>query len=178
MNSRKEKMNKRNSKKKAFGIATSLALLCAALVGSTNLYGQPERLAEPTSRLQGTWWVTITLYDCNTGDEQPPFVSLLAFVRDGTMSETTGNPIFQPGQRSSGYGTWAHVSDNVFTSTDEAFVLFTAGPFTRGTQRINHSITVGRGGDEFNDEATVQFFDSNGSLIASGCARAVGTRLK
>lgn len=172
-------MNKRNSKKKAFGIAASLALLCGSLVGSTNnLYGQPERSAVSTSRLQGTWWVTVTLYDCNTGSEQPPFVSLLAFARGGTMSETTNNPVFQPGQRSSGYGTWAHVSDNVYTSTDEAFILFTAGPFIRGTQRINHSITVERGGDEFNDEATVQLFDINGNLLASGCARAVGTRLE
>ena len=105
-------------------------------------------------------------------------MSLLAFAKGGTMSETTANAAFQPGQRTSGYGTWEHAPGGTYNSTDVAFILFTAGPFTQGTQRINHSITVLPGGDQFNDEATVQFFDTNGNLIASGCARAVGTRLQ
>jgi hypothetical protein len=94
------------------------------------------------------------------------------------MSETTASPAFQPGQRTSGYGIWSQASDGSYTSTDDAFILFTAGPFTQGTQRINHSITVSDDGNQFNDEATVQFSDTHGTLQVSGCARAVGNRLQ
>jgi hypothetical protein len=176
--SRKEKiMNKPNNNKTAVRIAGSLVLVCMLVMGSTgSLRAQSDQRASART-LEGTWWITVTLYDCVTGTEQPPFVSLLAFAHGGTMSETTGNPAFQPGQRTSGYGTWARASGGTYTSTDEAFILFTAGPFTQGTQRINHSITVSHGGNEFNDEATVQFFDTNGNLLFSGCARVVGTRL-
>ena len=171
-------MNKPNSKKTAFGIVASLALLCVPVMGAgDSLRGQSDR-AETARTLEGTWWVTVTLYDCITHQERPPFVSLLAFAKGGTMSETTANAAFQPGQRTSGYGTWEHAPGGTYNSTDVAFILFTAGPFAQGTQRINHSITVSPGGDGFNDEATVQFFDTNGNLIASGCARAVGTRLQ
>jgi hypothetical protein len=171
-------MNKRNINKKTFGSACSLVLVSILLMGSTvSLQAQSNRSASAQS-LRGTWWVTVTLVDCTTGDPGPSFVSLLTFAQGGTMSETTANPAFQPGQRTSGYGTWARQPGGAYSSIDEAFILFTAGPFQQGTQRINHSITVSPHGDEFNDEAIVQFFDTNGNVVASGCARAVGARLQ
>ncbi len=94
------------------------------------------------------------------------------------MSETAANPAFAPGQRTSGYGTWTREPGGTYSSIDVAFIVFTAGPFQRGTQRLDHSITVSPDGNQFNDEATVQFFDTNGNLLSSGCARAVGTRLQ
>lgn len=160
------------------GIAASLPLLCLLVLASApSLQAQSNQSASPKA-LEGAWWVAVTQYDCATGATRPSFVSLLAFARGGTMSETTANPAFQPGQRSSGYGVWAQASNGGYTSIDDAYILFTAGPFTRGTQRINHSIVVADDGDHFNDEATVQFFDSNGVLLVSGCARAVGTRMQ
>ena len=140
------------------------------------LYAQSKQSG---TGLVGTWWVQVTLYDCANPDQtKPPFVSLVAFARGGTMSETTANPAFQPGQRTSGYGSWKQLPGNNYTSIDLAFVVFTAGPFTQGTQRINHSITLADDGDQFDDDATVQFFDTSGTLLVSGCARAVGTRLQ
>jgi len=159
-------------------IAACLMLACVLVLGLTGrLQSQVKPSASPKG-LEGTWWVSVTQYDCTTGETRPPFVSLLAFARGGTMSETTANPAFQPGQRTSGYGTWEQTRNGRYTSIDDAFILFTAGPFTQGTMRINHSIRVSDHGDHFNDEATVQFFDTNGALLVSGCARAVGTRLQ
>jgi hypothetical protein len=158
------------------GIAGALLLACLLVLGTRgSLRAQSNQSTSPKG-LEGTWWVTVTQYDCTTGATRPSFVSLVAFARGGTMSETTGNPAFQPGQRTSGYGTWAPASNGAYTSIDDAFILFTAGPFTRGTQRINHTITVSNDGDHFNDEGTVEFFDANGALLVSGCARAVGAR--
>lgn len=139
------------------------------------LHAQSEQAG---TGLQGTWWVQVTQYDCAHPDvTRPPFVSLLTFARGGTMSETTANAALQPGQRTSGYGTWQQQPSGGYTSTDLAFILFTGGPFTQGTQRINHSIALADDGNQFSDVATVQFFDVRGTLLVSGCARAVGTRL-
>ena len=168
-------MDKLNINAKAFGIAALAYILVLGSSGSL----QAQRNGPASDRgLQGTWWVTVTLYDCITHQERPPFVSLLAFAQGGTMTETTANAAFQVGQRSTGFGTWAHLTDRTYTSIDDAFILFTAGPFTQGTQRIDHSITVSLHGNQFNDDATVQFFDTNGNLIGTGCARAAGTRLQ
>jgi hypothetical protein len=156
--------------------AASLVLGCLLFLAPQQpTHAQSEDSASPNS-LQGTWWITVTQYDCATGTTRPSFTSLGAFHRGGTMSETTGNPAFQPGQRTSGYGTWSGGDGDTYTSTDESFIVFSAGPFTQGTQRINHSIRVD--GNQFSDNATVQFFDMQGRLLVSGCARAVGTRLQ
>ncbi|HEV2278407.1 MAG TPA: hypothetical protein VGS02_09540 [Acidobacteriaceae bacterium] len=166
-------------KKTRFSTAATAAFLILGcfmfLALQPALHAQSEASESPDS-LQGTWWVTVTQYDCATGAARPSFTSLLAFARGGTMSETTGNPAFQPGQRTSGYGTWSSTEDDTYTSTDESFIVFSAGPFMQGTQRINHSIRVD--GNQLSDKATVQFFDTEGRLLVSGCARATGTRLQ
>lgn len=139
--------------------------------------GMQAQSDESARGLNGTWWATVVLYDCASGAVRPPFTSLVAFARGGTMSETTGNPAFQPGQRTSGYGTWSKAADDTYSSVDEAFILFSAGPFTQGTQRINHSITL-TDENHFSDTGTVQFFDMHGTLLVSGCARASGVRVE
>lgn len=156
-----------------------LALVSSSLLVMATahcLYAQSEQAG---TGLEGTWWVQVTQFDCGNPDvTRPPFVSLLAFARGGTMSETTANAAFQPDQRTSGYGTWKQMPGGTYTSTDLAFILFTGGPFTQGVQRINHSITLADDGNQFSDVATVQFFDIHDTLLVSGCARAIGTRVK
>lgn len=152
------------------GLGTGLLLLGSG----TAMHAQS---AESADGLNGTWWATVVQYDCASGAMRPPFTSLLAFARGGTMSETTGNPAFQPGQRTSGYGTWSKGDDDTYSSVDEAFIVFSAGPFTQGTQRINHSITL-TDENHFSDTATVQFYDTHGTLLVSGCARASGVRVE
>jgi hypothetical protein len=43
-------------------------------------------------------------------------------------------------------------------------------------QRITQAIDVD--GDQLTSEATVEFFDTAGNLLTSGCASAVGQRFK
>ncbi|HKR26114.1 MAG TPA: hypothetical protein VJS11_01620 [Acidobacteriaceae bacterium] len=153
------------------GLGTGLLLLGLAP-------GMQAQSEESARGLNGTWWATVVQYDCTTGATRPAFTSLLAFARGGTMSETTGNPAFQPGQRTSGYGTWSKAEDDdTYSSVDEAFILYSAGPFAQGTQRISHSITL-TDENHFTDTATVQFYDTHGTLLVSGCARATGVRVE
>lgn len=157
----------------------TLVHVFGALLAMTPAYSLHAQSEQASTGLVGTWWVQVTQYDCaNPSVTRPPFVSLLAFARGGTMSETTANAALQPGQRSSGYGTWEQMPDGSYSSVDLAFILFTGGLFTQGTQRINHSIALADDGNQFSDVATVQFFDTHGTLLVSGCARAVGTRLR
>jgi hypothetical protein len=133
------------------------------------------------SGIEGTWRVTVTQKVCATGVQIGlPFESLLTFTRGGTMTGTTANAAFLPGQRSGDYGVWSPATGHGFSAAEEAFVLFSGGPFTQGSQVISHSISLTNGGNGFNDVASVQFYDVNGNplLPAPGCATAVGQRLR
>ena len=96
------------------------------------------------------------------------------------MTGATSNPAFLPGQRSGDYGVWSPATGRSYRATEEAFIIFSAGPFTQGSHVIIHSISLSNGGNEFNDVASIQFYDVNGNplLPAPGCATAVGQRLQ
>jgi len=139
------------------------------------VYAQSE---QSPAGLTGSWWVTVTLYDCNTGVKRPPFTSILLFERGGTLAETTRNPTFQPGQRSTGFGTWSQSQNSTYRASDWAFIQFTAGPFQLGTQKIQHTISLNNHGSAFTDDASVYFYDAAGTLVQQGCATATGSRLR
>jgi hypothetical protein len=131
--------------------------------------------------LTGAWWVTVTQLNCATHLPLPipPFTSMLLFSRGGTLTETTSNPGFVAGQRSTGFGTWALAADGTYTATDVAYILFPSGPFQRGTQKLSHVISLNSDASAFTDVATLQFFDINGaSPYISGCASASAIRLR
>jgi hypothetical protein len=146
----------------------------------------PDALAAASQRsdnpgIEGTWRVTVTQKVCATGVSIGlPFHSLLTFARGGTMTGTTGNSGFLPGQRSGDYGVWSPATGHSYSATEEAFVIFSGGSFTQGWQIISHSISLTNGGNGFNDVASIQFYDVSGNplLPAPGCATAVGQRLQ
>jgi hypothetical protein len=137
---------------------------------------------EASHTLVGTWHVTVTTYNCSTGVQGPAFQSLLAFDRGGTMSGTTSNPIFQPGQRTPDFGIWHRVSPHTYTAVSDAYILFGTAPTAttpgvpKSTQRLTQAISVN--GDGFVSEASVQFVDLSNNVLASLCAHAKGERFK
>jgi hypothetical protein len=136
-----------------------------------------------TAALVGTWRVQVTTYNCATLAENPPFSSYLTFGEHGTLVESTANPAFVAGQRSSGHGFWERESRGSWRAVSEAFLLFGStahGPFpgfAPGSQRLEQRIEL-TGPDTFASEATVKFLGADGTLLVSGCAWAVGTRLE
>jgi hypothetical protein len=152
--------------------------LIVMTVGSAISAAGPEH--SRARSLEGTWRVKVTLYDCSSGVERPPFWSLLSFARGGTLTETTANQAL-PGQRTPGHGVWGRTGGRDFQAVSEAFILF--GPTYRSwTQRITQEITMASK-DEFTSEASVAFLLTAGSLPSgpvplppAGCARAVGYR--
>ncbi len=161
-------------------VLRSFVLLLAAF---TLLFGQleagaqsPQSAAQRT--LEGAWWVDVTVYtSCSSLEVKSSFSSLLLFSRGGTLTEVTSNPTFMVGQRSSGIGTWSVNANGSYTASDTAYILFSGGPFVKGTQRLGHSIKLTKSGNKFSDIASIQFFDANGLPLMSGCASAQGKRL-
>ncbi len=135
------------------------------------------------STIEGTWRVTITQKVCETGAPIGlPFQSLLTFASGGTLSGTTANSAFLPGQRSTDFGIWSGEGRN-YKALSEAFIIFTGGPFTQGSQTISHVINLTDDGNGFTDVASVEFSDGNGKPVAPtatghGCATAVGQRVR
>src|SRR3954469_3751647 len=83
--------------------------------------------------LEGTWRVQVNVISCTTGlPLGPRFASLLLFAKGGTLTGTTHNPVFQPGQRTDDYGIWQHTHGRSYTADSEAFILFSSNnpPFT------------------------------------------------
>jgi hypothetical protein len=134
-------------------------------------------------KLEGTWRVTVTLRDCGTGAQSPPFQSLLTFARGGTLTGTTASPAFLPGQRTPDYGMWSPAGGHAFRAVEEAFILFDSPHganrpgFRSGTQRISQTIEL-RNDDEFTSTASTSYFDVGGKLVTKGCASAIGRRIK
>ena len=169
------------TKRLATTMGAALALAGAFFISSgRSVRAQSEQSAKG---LEGTWRVTVTQRVCPAGPPLgPPFQSLLAFSREGTLSGTTANSVFLPGQRSTDFGIWRGAWRD-YSAFSEAFIIFSGGPFTQGSQTIRHSISLTDDGNGFADSASVQFLDVNGNPVAPtamapGCATAIGQRLQ
>ncbi len=166
---------------KHFAAALTLALLTSAGIASAQANG--DAAAAKVRKLEGTWRVQVTIYDCATGAPNPPFHSFLSFAAGGTMTGTTDNPAFLAGQRSPDHGIWNSTGIGALSSESEAFILFDSQPhgpfpgFTTGTQRLAQQITMTSAND-FSSLATIQFFDVNGNTLTTGCATATGARFE
>jgi hypothetical protein len=158
----------------AAGLALALTQFTAADAHAQDSHG---------ARLTGTWRMQVTTYNCATGVESPAFPAYLTFGDDGTLVETTANPAFVAGQRSPGHGAWQRAGHNSWSAVSEAFVLFSStphGPFpglAQGLQRLEQYIEF-TGRDSISSEATVAFLDAAGTVVLSGCAKAVGKRFE
>jgi hypothetical protein len=163
---------------------TSIAvfsILAASLAVTPAAQAQSQQSAQG---LTGAWWVTVSVFDCNTLAVRGRFTSMLLFSRGGTVTETTSNPAFLPGQRSVGFGTWALNDDGTYSASDLAFILFAggAGPiqFQQGTQKLTHTITLNADASQWTDRATVDFYTVAGTPIVPmhSCATASAVRLQ
>lgn len=169
-------------------------LRITAALAMAGLLAYPATLrAQSTSSwsLTGTWLVQVTLYPFGTLDESGAcvpsgipssmFSSFISFAEGGTLTATTSNPTFGPGQRSPDHGFWKAMGPaNTYQAVDEAYILYnsTTPPyFVQGTQKISQTITQ-TGPNKWNSVALVKFFKQDGTLAPQyGCATASATRM-
>jgi hypothetical protein len=146
--------------------------------------GAPVGSSAAQAPLQGTWNVTMTPYDCGTGATFPAvnFLRRLAIHAGGTLSEENFNLTFQPGQRSSGLGTWERTGPTTYRALTEAYVFFTSvvtpptpPRYARGFQRIDETMTL-HDADHYTGSGRVEFTDEQGNVGITGCFNTVGER--
>ncbi|HEY2471570.1 MAG TPA: hypothetical protein VGI45_27525 [Terracidiphilus sp.] len=172
--------------RRAFSACTALVVFGTTLSITTASQAQSQ---QEHFGLIGAWSVTVNLHapgNCNGPAIAPPFSSIVMFSRGGTVTESTSNPAFEPGQRGTGLGVWWLNDNGTYSATDVAYVLFTSsnylpGPpplgFAAGTQEITHTITLNRHATQWTDSAIVQFYDVNHNALNHACATATAVRL-
>jgi hypothetical protein len=181
--------------KMMFGVVIAAVALSAGM--DTAVAGGAKKKLSPV----GAWQVRVTPYNCATGVESTAaaFDSVITFQEGGTLTETTSNRSFQPGQRSVGLGYWEKTDRDFFRAVFQAFVQYDsvipappAPPpvpvYTRGVQTVDQGIEM-PDNDHYSGDAKVTFRDMNGNVVAppvpppgqpvpQGCARFVGVRMQ
>jgi hypothetical protein len=168
--------------------AIALAVALSAATGTAAAGEGEGGKWKAADSLVGAWRVTITPYECTSGRQSPQFAfrSLLTFASGGTMSETTTNQTFQPGQRGPGHGSWERTGPNYYHSVFEAFINYTVSPplppptppYQRGSQRLEQDIRM-IDQDRWTSLADVYFFDEGGTQWRlPGCAKAEAERIR
>lgn len=160
------------------------SLVLAGLAGIAIVSASASAHADGRT-LPGTWLVQVRLLTaCTGGTALPPFWSMLTFASEGTLTGTTMNQAFAPGQRGPDHGTWSRERGGDYAAASVAFIMFPTPPsppaspgFQSGVQRIDQAITL-TDANTFESTATVTFYDASAQLYRQGCARATGRRFE
>jgi len=156
-------------------LLAGLALLAAlVLMGSSSLTTAAGASTAGSKGLEGTWRMQVTIRDCASGTALRTFPAFLTFAQGGTLTETTTG--FPPALRTPGHGIWSHLTDHTYSAVSEAFLFNPAGVWT-SKQRLTQFIEIS-GEYELKSTAINEIFDTNGNLIANGCATAVGSAME
>ena len=142
----------------------------ALLVGAQALVSAKENDAD--RNLQGTWYTTVTIVNCDTGAPTPAvFPGILTFNKGETMSgtSTVAPSVFGVWSRTGGWENYAFAFTNFRYSSTGVFI---------GSQVVRQTVTLGASGNEFVSSGTVEFLDTSGNKNGAGCAKATGVRFE
>ena len=147
-----------------------VTLLTALAIAVT--VAQVPALAQDAQTLEGTWHVTVTIRNCQTGAPIRTVLALNTFVPGGSMFETANGFL-----RSPSHGTWQKIAGHDYTAT---FMFFTFNPDGSwlGSNKITRTITLSGDHQTFTAIASVGIFDASGKLIATGCATEEAQRFE
>ena len=156
-------------------VGTFLGLLMLIIGTQTLVFGQENKTnGQQSSALVGVWRNTITLRNCQTGNQIATFQGLLTFHEGGTMSEFGGiNPVL----RSPGHGVWQ--ASNPFHPTFAfTHLRFNADGTFAGTQRIRSTVSLGLDGNAFQSTATAEVLDVNDMVVGMVCVTTTARRFE
>jgi hypothetical protein len=166
-------MTSRNLKRIAAFAATAALVLAGMLVlAPQKARAQSESQA---GRIEGTWRVQLTVRNCQTGEPLRSFPALFTFAKGGTLTATTAGQ--SPALFSPNLGVWGHTDGNTYSAVSEAFVFSPAGAWIQ-THRLTRAIELSSDANEFTDTVTLEIFDTNRNLIATGCGTSAGRRFE
>jgi hypothetical protein len=147
------------------------------------------------NRLEGVWFVQVTVRDCTT--DAPlgaPFTSLGSFHEGGTLSDSTSTMSFAIGQRTDGHGTWKQTGEDTYHQKIVALIVFDTPPnlpgivgfdptrpispgFFAGWQTVTHTIQIADA-NHFTSAGTNAFYKADGTRYRTGCSTSIAERFK
>ena len=169
-------MTSRNLKRfAAFGGTAALVLAGMLVLGSGLTARARAQDAGSQNGLEGTWRVQVTVRDCQTGVALRTFPALFTFAKGGTLTATTAGQ--SPALFTPNLGVWEHTRGNTYSAVSEAFVFSPVGVWIQ-THRLTRAIELDRDADEFTDTVTLEIFDTNRNVIATGCGTSAARRFE
>ena len=159
----------------ALAMMTAFTITFSIVSGQATTEGQStDSINVPARPIVGVWRNTITLRNCQTGNQIATFQGLLTFHEGGTMSEFGGiNPVL----RSPGHGVWQ--ASNPFHPTFAfTFLRFNADGTLAGTQRVRSILNLALDGNSFQATSTVEVLDVNDNVVGMLCVTTMATRFQ
>jgi len=141
--------------KSIFRICTVLAL---GLAGSLTVVS-----AQNIQPIEGTWDVTVTVTNCQSGALIRTVRSIQGFNHDGSFTETANT--FLRGQS---VGAWSRNSLQAYGARYWFFRYNPDGTFASIAQALD-MITLSPDGHEFTAKGTIQDFNASNVSISIGC---------
>ena len=152
-----------NMTKKMFLVCAMIAM---AVAGS-----QSVLLAQGKHSLEGTWDLSVTVVNCQSGALIRNVRALQLFSHDGSFGETANTYL-----RGSSLGKWDHANGNMFVTTYWFFRYNPDGTFKSIAEALNKEELSGDG-SHFNGSGTITDYDSTGNIISVGCVTHAARRL-
>ncbi|MGK2925631.1 MAG: hypothetical protein ACSLE2_08410 [Lysobacterales bacterium] len=156
---------------------TTVTTLILPLLASAALAWPIAASAGGAKALEGTWDVTVTMRNCQTGDAIRSFPRMLTFAKGGTLSEyAAAGTDAMPVARAPGHGAWAFLGDSLFTYSVK-FMRLTASGAPDGFISEVRDVAMDHSGDSFTADGRAVITFVNGAQSPVFCATEAGTRL-
>ena len=140
--------------------------------GEDNASSFADNSGKGSRALEGTWMVTVTIRNCETGTAITSFKAMDLFIQGGSLVDTNAAP---PSTRGPGMGSWEFLGDHDFKSTLRFFLYNADGTFA-GVRRIAQNISIGDDNNTWESTVGIIVFNPAGNQVATACGTAVGVR--
>jgi hypothetical protein len=159
-----------NFKKKTTEVTMKKTMLCAFAAVAMVLAGSQTKLMAQSRSLDGTWDVSVTVVDCQSGAIIRTVRSLQMFSHDGSFTETANTFL-----RGSSLGSWSHGQMNLFNETYWFFRYNPDGTFKSLAAAAN-KVELSSDGKTFTASGTITDYDATGNEISVGCVTHAAQR--
>jgi hypothetical protein len=176
-NSEEKQMKDNFAKFIRISLASVAFLIIAA--GQNSLDAQSKdgfALAQSANRIVGAWETTVTMRNCDTGEQIGlPFNGVITFNEGGTVAEFGANPATP--YRTPGHGIWVSNGGNGTYSMKFSFLPLTPTGVPIGRMRVTQEGELPRFSDEQTSSGSFVLTNFNGVVLATGCSTATAIRL-
>ncbi len=142
-----------------------LATIVVTLAGSQNLL-----VAQGNHSVEGTWDVSVTVVDCQSGALIRTVRSLQMYSHDGSFTETANTFL-----RGSSLGSWSHSEGNMYAPTYWFFRYNPDGTFKSLAEGQN-KVELSSDGKGFTATGIITDYDATGNQISVGCVTQTAQR--